>query len=213
MRRQLAAALLVVLVVSSGCIGFLTGQSALTFAANDLSVSEQARNDTGYEEATDDTQVVNRTFSAGGQSRNVSVTNHAAEYQRSVSLLENSQPLARMTVVSSPAVEVAGQTFNPLGDLTNRELAQQLQSEYETVRNVKFEGDRTETVLGEEVTVSKFSAEAVTETGQSVDVYVHVTKTRDGDDFIVGIAVYPQRLDGEQQAVDTLLSGIEHESS
>lgn len=213
MRRQLAAALLVVLVVSSGCIGFLTGQSALTFAANDLSVSEQARNDTGYEEATDDTQVVNRTFSAGGQSRNVSVTNHVAEYQRSVSLLENSQPLARMTVVSSPAVEVAGQTFNPLGDLTNRELAQQLQSEYETVRNVKFEGDRIETVLGEEVTVSKFSAEAVTETGQSVDVYVHVTKTRDGDDFIVGIAVYPQRLDGEQQAVDTLLSGIEHESS
>ena len=213
MRRQLAVALLVVLVVSSGCIGFLTGQSALTFAANDVSVSEQARSDTGYEQAVDDTQVVNRTFSVGGQSRNVSVTNHVAEYQRSVSLLGNSQPLARMTVVSSPAVAVAGQTFNPLGDRTDRELAQQLQSEYRTVRNVQFEGDRTETVLDEEATVSKFSAEAETRAGQSVDVYLHIVKTRDGDDFVVGIAVYPQRLDGEQQAVDTLLSGIEHESS
>jgi len=213
MRRQLAVALLVVLVVSSGCIGFLTGQSALTFAANDVSVSEQARSDTGYEQAVDDTQVVNRTFSVGGQSRNVSVTNHVAEYQRSVSLLGNSQPLARMTVVSSPAVAVAGQTFNPLGDRTDRELAQQLQSEYRTVRNVQFEGDRTETVLDEEATVSEFSAEAETRAGQSVDVYLHIVKTRDGDDFVVGIAVYPQRLDGEQQAVDTLLSGIEHESS
>lgn len=213
MRRQLAAALLVVLMVSSGCIGFLTGSSALTFAANDVSVSEQARSDTGYEEANDDTQVINRTFSAAGQTRNVSVTNHVAEYQRSVSLLGNSQPLARATVIASPEVEVAGQTFNPLADLSNRELAQQLQSEYDTVQNVQFEGNRTETVLGDEVTVSKFSAEATTAGGQRVDVYVHITKTRDGDDFVVGVAVYPQRLDGEQQAVNTLLSGIEHESS
>ncbi|MFC7226764.1 DUF6517 family protein [Salinirubellus salinus] len=212
MRRQLAVALLIVLVVSSGCIGFLTGQSALTFAADDVSVSEQARSDTGYEQARDDTQVINRTFRAGGQTRNVTVTNHVAEYQRSVSLLGNSQPLARMTVISSPAVAVAGQTFNPLGELSNRELAQRLQQQYETVQNVQFEGDRTRTVLGENVTVSRFSAEATTVAGQNVDVYVHVTKTKDGDDFVVGVAVYPQGLDGEQQTVDTLFAGIEHET-
>ena len=213
MRRQLAAALLVVLLVSSGCIGFLTGSSALTFEADDVRVSEQALSDTGYEESRDTTQEITRTFTAAGESRNVTVTNHVAEYQRSVSLLGTSQPYARATVISSPEVEVAGQTFNPLADLSNRDLAQQLQSEYETVQNVRFEENRTVTVLGDEVTVSKFSAEATTEGGQSVDVYVHVTKTRDGDDFVVGVAVYPQALDDEQESVDTLLAGIQHETS
>jgi len=213
MRRQLAAALLVVLMVSSGCIGFLTGSSALTFAANDVRVSDQALSETGYEESRDESQNVTRTVSAAGETRNVTVTNHVAEYQRSVSLLGSSQPLARATVIASPEVEVAGQTFNPLADLSDRDLAQQLQSEYDTVENVQFESNRTVTVLGDEVTVSKFSAEATTQGGQSVDVFVHITKTKDGDDFVVGVAVYPQRLDGEQQAVDTLLSGIEHETA
>jgi hypothetical protein len=212
MRRQVAAALLVVLMVSSGCIGFLTGQSALTFAANDVSVSEQAREDTGYQQARDTSTNVTRTFSAAGTTRNVTVTNQVAEYQRSVSLLGDSQPLARATVIASPEVEVAGQTFNPLADLSNRELAQRLQQQYDTVQNVQFRSNRTETVLGEEVTVSKFGAEATTEGGQSVDVVLHITKTKDGDDFVVGVAVYPERLDGEQQAVNTLFSGIQHES-
>lgn len=212
MRRQLAAALLVVLMVSTGCIGFLTGSSALTFAADDVRVSEQALSDTGYEQSRDTSQNVTRTFEAAGETRNVTVTNHVAEYQRSVSLLGNSQPYARATVIASPEVEVAGQTFNPLSDLSNRDLAEQLQSEYETVQNVQFESNRTVTVLGDEVTVSKFSAEATTEAGQSVDVYVHVTKTQDGEDFVVGVAVYPQQLDGEQAAVDTLLSGIQHDT-
>lgn len=213
MRRQLAAALLVVLMVSSGCIGFLTGSSALTFSANDVSVSEQARSDTGYEQSRDTTTEVTRTFAAAGETRNVTVTNHVAEYQRSVSLLGNSQPYARATVIASPEVNVLGQTFNPLADLSNRELAQRLQSEYDTVQNVQYESERTETVLGEEVTVSKFSAEATTTAGQTMDVYVHITKTKDGDDFVVGVAVYPKQLDGEEQAVNTLLSGIEHETS
>ena len=214
MRRQLAAALLVVLMVSSGCVGFITGSSALTFAAADVSVAEQARSDTGYEETRDVENNVTRAFGAAGQSRNVTVTNQVAEYQRSVSLpVVGSQPFSRFTVVSSPEVEVAGQTFNPLGDLSNRELAQRLQQQYSTVENLQFVENSTTTVLGSETTVSKFSAEAATESGQRFDVYVDLTKTRDGEDFVVAVAVYPQRLDGEGARVDTMLGGVEHESA
>ena len=213
MRRQLAAALLVVLMVSSGCIGFLTGSNALSFDADDVRVSDAAQQDAGYEQSRDTTQEITRSFSAAGETRNVTVTNHVAEYQRSVGLPAlGEQPFARFTVISSPAVEVAGQTFNPLGNLSNRDLAQQLQSEYDTVQNVQFVEDRTVTIRGESRTVSKFSAEATTEGGQSVDVFLQISKFRDGDDFIVVVSVYPQQLDGEEARADTMFSGVQHET-
>ena len=140
-------------MVSSGCIGFLTGSSALTFAANDVRVSERALEDTDYEEPRDTESNVTRTFSGAGETRNVTVTNQVAEYQRSVNLVEDAQPLARATVIASPEVGVAGQTFNPLGDLSDRELAQRLQQQYDTGENVQFQSNRTETVLSEEMTV------------------------------------------------------------
>jgi hypothetical protein len=113
--------------------------------------------------------------------------------------------------MATPAVEVAGRTFNPVGELSDRELALRLQSQYDAVEDVRFAGNRTVEALGEDRTVSRFDA-TTTVAGTEVDLAIHVTKFRHGDDFVVAIGMYPARLDGEAAHVRTMLRGVEHPS-
>lgn len=207
-RRVAVTLVLTGLVLTSGC-SFLTGQSTLTVAANDVAVSSAAQSDTGYAQARDTNQTVRRNLSAAGQTRTVEVVNRLAEYDRAVDLGPLGQSdFARFTVLATPQVEVAGQTLNPVGDMSNADLARTVQKKYGTLQDVTPVSNRTETMLGHETTVSKFSAQAETD-GQSVDVYLQLTRVSDGDDYVIAIAVYPQRLD-EQQKVNRLLAGVQH---
>jgi hypothetical protein len=156
---------------------------------------------------------VNRSFTVAGETRNVSVTNHVAAYQRAVDLGPlGSEPFARFTVLSTPEVEIAGRTLNPVGGLSDRELATRFQSQYDSIENVRFAGNRTVEVLGEGRTVSRFDA-TTTVAGTEVDLALHVAKFRHGEDFVVAIGVYPARLDGERARVETMLRGVEHETA
>jgi hypothetical protein len=211
-RRRVAVGLaLVALVATSGCIGFLTGSESLTFDSDPVAVSGDAQDESGYDEVRRGTENVTREFEVAGQTREVEVRNHQAEYSRTVSVpTVGEQEFARFTVLSTPKVEIAGETFNPVGDWDNRELALRLQQEYDTIENVREEDERTVTVLGNETTVTRFRADAQTEAGQSVEVFIDVTQVGDGDDFVVAVAVYPTELDGETDRVDTLLEGVQH---
>lgn len=207
MKRVTTTLLLVGMLVSSGCIGFLTGEEALTFESGQATVSQQALSETGYEKTRAEEQVVRRNFSG----RQVKVTNQLVEYKRQASLpMLGTKEFARFTVMATPKVSVAGQTFNPVAKMSNRELAQQLQEKYKTIKNIELEGNRSVTVLGESVTVSKFSAKATTVGGNQMDVYLHIAQAKTDHDFVIAIAVYPQKLEGEQGRVDTLLEGIQH---
>lgn len=209
-RRAVATVGVALLLVTSGCS--LLTQQQTTFSANDVSVSDSARSDAGYSEAQDTTLNQSRNFSVADQQRTVTVVNHVAEYKREIDLGPvGSGELARFTVLSTPTVEIAGQTLNPVGDMSNAELARMLQNEYESIENVQLVENRTQTMLGEETRVSKFSAEARTGAGETVDVYIHVAQVEDGDDFVVALAVHPQELDGEEERVNGLLAGVEHE--
>lgn len=209
--RVLATVTLALLLVTSGC-SFLT-QSETTISAADVSVTESAQSDSGYSPARDTTMNETREFSVGNETRRVVVVNHLAEYKRQVSLGPlGSGELARFTVLSTPQIEIAGRTINPVGDMSNAELAKLLQEEYDTIENVQLVENRTQTMLDQETTVSKFSAEAQTVGGQGVEVYIHITKVSHGEDFVVALAVYPQDLDGEEEQVNRLLAGVDHEA-
>lgn len=213
MRRSGGAAVLALLLVTSGCIGFVTGGKPLTFESGQVEVSQAAQRDTNYDRARAGTQAITRNFSVLGQTRQVKVTNYIAEYDRGVTLpLLGTQELARFTVLATPKVSVLGRTFNPVADFSNRELVQLLQRKYTAIQNVRLVGNRTVTILGEEVRVSKFSARATIQDGQTIDVYLHIAKTETDEDFVIAVAVHPQTLPAEQQAVNRLLGGIEHES-
>jgi hypothetical protein len=206
--------LLVLLVVSAGCVGVLAGNEPLVVEANSVSVSPTAQDDTGYEPVRTTTQELTREVSAAGQTREVVVTNHVAEYARTIDAGPlGSGELARFVVVSTPAVEVLGQTFNPVGEMSNRELAELAQEQYQDLENLEPAGERRVSVLGTQATVSRFTADATLEgTGQSVELTLHVTRIRDGGDFLVIIAAHPTLLPGETERVDSLLGGVQHDS-
>lgn len=208
MKRSIGTLLLVCLMVSSGCLGFITGQEPLTITAGQATVSDQALSETGYEKTRATEQVIERSFAG----RKVKVTNHLVEYKRQVTIpVLGTQEFARFTVLATPKVTVAGKEFNPVSHLSNRELVQQLQKKYDTIQNVQLVGNRSVQVLGSGVRVSKFTAKATMANGQSVDVFLHVAQAETDHDFVIAIAVYPQSLEGEQQRVNTLLKGIQHQ--
>lgn len=211
-RRAVLSVALVGLLLTSGCIGFLTGNEALEFSSDPVAVTDSAQGETDYEQARREPQTVTREFSAAGQTREVEVTNHVAEYSRSVSVpLFGDQQVARFTVLSTPKVTIAEQgPFNPVADMNNTELVLTLQEKYEGISNVQQESDRTVRVLGNQTTVSKFRADATMDNGESVEVFIHITKVEHGDDFLVAVGVYPTQVDGEQENVDTLLRNIDH---
>lgn len=203
------------LLVSAGCIGVLTGQEPLLFGANPVAVSPAAQDDAGYEEDRRATQEISRSVSAAGQTREVQVTNHIAEYSRTVTVDPvGTAELARFVVVSTPAVDVLGRTFNPVGDMSNREIIELVQDEYQGLERVEPAGERSVRVLGSSTTVSTFTGEArFTGVDQTVELTIHVTRTRDGGDFIVAIAIHPTLLPGETSRVDAMLRGIQHGSN
>lgn len=206
--------LLILLVVSAGCVGVLTGSEPLVVEASSVSVSSTAQGDAGYEEVRTTTQELTREVSAAGQTREVVVTNHVAEYARTIDAGPlGSGEFARFVVVSTPAVEVFGQTYNPVGEMSNRELLELVQDQYQGLENVQPAGERSVTVLGSSTTVSQFTADATVQgTGQSVELTFHVTRVRDGPDFVVAIAAHPSLLPGEAERVDAMLGGIQHDT-
>ncbi len=207
--RTIASVLLAALIVTSGCVGFLTGSEALEFSASKATPSDRALSDTGYEEVGVEEQTVNETVSAAGQEREVEVTNWMAQYDRSVDLgTLGSQRAAVFVAFATPQVEVAGKTFNPVGDMSNRELLRQLQSRYDGLQVGAQVGNDSVTALGEERAVETYEGQAGFQ-GATADVYVHVTTFEHDGDFVIAVAVYPQQLDGEQERVYALIGGLE----
>lgn len=208
LQKAAAPLLLALLLVSSGCMGFFSGP--VTFEATPADVGSGAQEETGYTLERAETMNVSREFSAAGQSKEVTAVNYLREYKRKADLGPlGERELARFVVLSTPEVKVGPKTFNPIGEMSNKQLALQLQSSYDSIENIETVSSRNVTVLGKSTEVTKFKATAKTNGGTSVDVYLHVTKVNHEEDFVVAIAVHPQQLD-EQQRIDTLLAGIEH---
>ena len=212
-RRTPLLLALIALVSTAGCVGVLTGSEPLTLESNPVSVSPSALSDAGYEEKRVTTQRLEREVSAAGQTREVIATNHLAEYARTIDAGPmGSGELARFVVVSTPAIEVLGRTFNPVGEMSNRELAELAQDQYEGLSDIQPKGERSVSLLGSQSTVSTFTADATVQgSDQTVELTLHVTRLRHGDDFIVVIAAHPSLLPGETDRIDTLIAGVQHE--
>lgn len=209
MARVAAGVLLALLVVTSGCVGSLSGP--VTFSASEATVSDAALESTGYEHNRTEEMTVNRTFSAAGQSKDVEVTNWISEYHRSVGIegvVE--QRVAVFAVFASPKVEVLGKSFNPLAEYDNRELAERFTAQLERVEDVEPAGSRNLTMLGTDTEVTKFEATVTTAVGLQFDAYLHVTKVEHDGDVVAAVAVHPQGLAGEQSTVNDLIRGVEH---
>lgn len=145
-----------------------------------------------------------------GQDRDVRVTNHLTEYARGTDSPFTAQQVSRFTAYATPEVKIAGQgPFNPVSDRSNRELALRLQQQYDSIENVRLESNRTVTTLGNKTQVSKFRADATLASGESVEVFIHLTKFRHEGDYVIAVAVNPTQVD-EESNVDRLIEGLDH---
>ena len=211
-RRAFAAALSGTVVAGSGCLGFITGEEAQEFEASPATVADAALEETDYQQSGDqesEEMEVTRTVEGAEQERDIVAVNYISQYERQVSFLGMEKRAAVFVAFSTPKVEILGKTFNPVGEMSDKELVQQVQGKYEGLSVEEDPVDVRETqMLGDTVEVSKFEGQATLD-GSNVDVYVHVGQTDHDGDFVIPIGVYPQQIDDEE-AVMTLINAIEH---
>ena len=184
----------------SGCLGLLPGDLT-SFEAQPADVSQSVLSDTEYQDGGVDEIVNEETFEAAGQSETVVVTSYLSEYTKSIDLGPlGEHESAMFAVLATPKVEILGQTFNPVGEMSTEELVDLIAENYDELGDIEFEEDTTTTILTQTVTESLFVAEASID-GQPVDLSLHVTEAAErGDDFVVTIGAYPQQLESEEQS-------------
>lgn len=197
-------------MLTAGCVEFLTGEESLTFEATKGTVGRQAVQETGYQEQDVSTKTIARSFSAAGQTREVEVTNWVARYERTLELGSlGEQELGVFVVLSTPQVRVMEQTFNPVGEMSNRELLQELQSRYEGFAVGNRVATKLITILGNDVELEKFEGTATFQ-GQDIGLFIHIVTVAHEEDFVVPVAVYPKRLPGNEQKIFKLCRNIQH---
>ncbi|UIP01089.1 DUF6517 family protein [Halobaculum sp. CBA1158] len=199
-------------IATSGCLGVITGSEPAEFSASVASVPESTLESTGFEENRIEPMEITREFTVAGQTREVVVTNQIAEYDKAAEVLGERIQASLFVALSTPAVEVAGRTFNPIAEMGTRELARQLLSQYDGISNLQDDGEETVEVLGTDSTVGLFTADATVAEGITTEVRLHVSEAiRTGEDFVVTVGAYPTQLSGQAEDVRTMMRSVEHD--
>lgn len=220
MNRRLfvAAATTGIVGVSAGCLDGVL-EDVTTFEAAPIRVSEDVADEAGYEYQGTVERIEEREFAG----EDVAATNYITEYTRTIDLplggLGMEPEAGVFALVTTPQVGVAGQEFNPVGDMSEAELAEYVQEQYDELEiedNVDSRTIDADEIGGLETAVSFETYEgAATLHGEvGVDILVDVAQPDHGDDHLVVIAVTPDMedvpLDAERDAIDTMVTGIEH---
>lgn len=209
MRVPPAVVVVAALLVTSGCLGVVTGSEPLTGEADRAVVAEGTVADSGYELAAEETQTLEREFTVAGQTRQVEATNKLTRYERSYDVpFAGTVRAGVFAVVTTPAFSVAGQALNPVGRLSNDELVERVGSSYEGLAVGEAVDERSVSTLGSTMELTKYDGTA-TIGGADVDVYVHVGSVRSGEDFVVVAAVYPQLVD-DKETVLRFVRNLQH---
>lgn len=215
MRRRnflVGAGALALGAAAAGCTDVI-GDEPMTFEASPAQVPDSTTDETGYD--LDDLRevVVERTFEVADRSQQVEVTNWQAQYSKTVEFAQvGSQRAAVFTALATPQVEVLGQTFNPVAEMSPEELADRIQDQYDEIQELEPDEQAPITILGEDATRTRFSGEVRLQQGVRVDVHLHVSSAvESGDDFVIAAGGYPQQLQAEEDHVLAMMERIEHD--
>ena len=209
-RRTLLGGLVSGLFATAGCLGVVAGDQPLSFESDPAAVGDGALSKTGYELADQQSPGLSRKVSVAGQTREVTVTNHVALYEKSIDLGPlGRQKAAAFTLITTPRIEVAGRAFNPVGELSTERLLREFGSRLGGLTVDRKVGADSVSTLGVSVTVEEYAGTATVQ-GQAMEVSVHVTRFEHAGDYVIAVGAYPRRLDGEAENVLALVSGIEH---
>ena len=186
-------------------IAGLAGCSGSTSFSADFAVTDTG--DTGYERTGQREPTMTRTFAG----QDVNITNTVTEYRKEIDLgLLGSSDVGVFAAFTSPQVELAGNTFNPIADMSNEELAQRFQQRFDGMSDVSRESEEQVDVLGSSRTVTKLSA-TVTVDGNDVPVFLLIANFNHESDVVVPIGIFPQeREDEEGPNIRQLMTNLTH---
>ena len=212
-RRALAAGGALGLASLAGCTGLnvATGETA-EFTAGTATVADGTLSETGYELNDVSSETVSREVEVTGQTREVRVTNTVAEYDKAVELFGERYQAAVFAAVTTPQIEVLGETLNPIDDFSNRARAELILSRFAGVGDLERGSEYSTTVLGSDAAVVVYTADAEIEgTGVTTELELHIGELVGvGSDFVLPLAAYPAAFsDGEN--VRRMMNGLEHE--
>lgn len=202
---------------SAGCLARLESYvaDATSFAAAPAVVAEAAAAETGYD-YRGTAETVQRETVAG---KPIEVTNYVSEYTRTIDArlgaLDGETETGVFGAIATPQVDVAGEAFNPVGDMTRGEIAERVQDRYDELEvDDEAVGRRSVDALGGSIAVDTFEGTATFQGYEDVDVYADVSQPDHGGDHLVLVAVYPDEgaFDRESEAdrIDTMLEALEH---
>lgn len=187
------------LIGVAGCLGVF--DDVTSFEATAAEVSQSALDETGYQSTGVEEIEIEEEFEAAGQSESVVVINYLSEYTKTLDLGPlGEHEMATFAVFATPKVEILGQTFNPVEEMSTEELIDLIADNYDDLGEIEHEEDGSATVLDQTVTESQFTSQASVD-GQPVDLALHVTEAAErGDDLVVAIGAYPQLLESQEQS-------------
>ncbi|WP_410765291.1 DUF6517 family protein [Haloferax sp. DFSO60] len=213
---------LVVIVVLAGCLG-----GATTLSAEPATIPATAYESHGYIHGNTTEVPISQEVNVGPASRDVRANVWISGYSRP----SNGTELTAVTVISSPNVEVAGQSVNPLATLGSRELVStglslfaQAQSTANApeLNNIREVGSQDVTILERETELVTYEGTVTIEPGErTVDgeqvqyeggeatVRIHVATVEHDGDVIVVFALTGTGS-GEAETIAALASAVEH---
>lgn len=216
-RRALILVGTVGLTGVAGCVG---ENGEITATAAPAAIPEEQRQ--GYEADGPRSMEINETVEVGDVSRDVSVSTWSGTYAVA-------EEQTGLFLVSTPDVKAAGVSVNPLARLSGTDLIVRIIDEglgttggEMAVEEIEQETELTATVLGEDRTVSVFSA--VLDTGSDdSDRDTDIEGTQDGevpirlyllsfsheDDVLLAVGFHPESVSAGEE-ITSLLEAIEH---
>ena len=213
-RSLLAGTAAVGAVALSGCLSSALN-SVTSLESTPASVDQSVLDTTGYQLVGTDEIVTEEEIEAPGISDTIVVTSHLTEYEKSVGVEGfTEQPTAMFSILSTPQIEIAGRTFNPVADMSSGELVDLIADNYDEIDNLEHEADETVTILEQSVEKARFVADARFG-GLPIELNIHVTEAAErDDDLLVAIGVYPRLLQSEEESnIRELVEAVSDEAA
>ncbi|WP_256300022.1 DUF6517 family protein [Haloarchaeobius salinus] len=207
-RTFLATAAGASLAASAGCLGFLS--DATTFEAQQAATAEAVASDGNYVKQEPRELRAERTFSVADQEQTVTVVNWVTEYYKTVDVGPLSgQRAGVFAAVSTPQVEILGESFNPLADASPRDIIGRFQDQYSGMSVGDRIDQTTLAALGGSALTSTFEGSATIQDQQVDTNFVVSESVENAGDHVVSLGVFPAQLD-EQANIRAMIENLEH---
>lgn len=218
--RVASTVVLAVVLVLAGCTGTLFAAEA-----SPATIPPAAYESVGYVHGNTTAVPLSYTVGTAGVSRNVTVTSQLSGYSRTVA----DDEVSLLLVLSTPNVEVAGESVNPFARMADGVLLDRVLNATATLNVTGYVGDAGDvaavadvgdlrrvdaverTVLDTPTTVTTYAGTVEIE-GTRVAALVHVAVVEHGDDVVVAVAVHPESMN-ETARIHRLVEAIEHEAA